>query len=142
MAVLPIKPLKLPRNMGVWSIFPSGEPDNEFIPIEMGQASLIKSQPLINDLLGQAGYEVYGNQVIFTKDLTPPTGTYKVSMRLVIMDVEQYGEWDPLPILPEMEMQIKQEVIKLYSAQPIGDKLVDSSSKENQGVPLRQQQQS
>lgn len=141
-AILPIKPLKLPRNMGVWSVFPSGEPDKEFIPVEMGQWSLLQSQPMINDILGQCGYETYGNQILFTKDLTPPTGTYKVSMRLAIMDITQYTDYDVLPILPEMEWQIKQEVIKLFSGQPLPDKVVDSTTKEQQNIPLRQQQQS
>lgn len=141
-AMLPIKPVKLPRNMGVWSIFPSDEPDNEFIPISLGQASLIQSQPLISDILGQVGYEVYGDRVVFTRDLTPQTGTYKVSMRLVIMDINQYSDYDPLPLLPEMEWEIKKQVFQLYANQPLPDKLVDSTVKENKNTPLKQQQQS
>ncbi len=60
---LPIKPLKLHRNMGIWAVYPryttdsNYDYDKEFIPLQMGQGGLIKSQPLFNDLLGQVGYE-------------------------------------------------------------------------------------
>lgn len=141
-ATLPVKPLKLPRNMGVWSIFPSGQPDKEFIPLQMGQASLLKSQKLINDLMGQVGYENFGLEVIFTKDLTQTNRGETLDMRLVIMDISQYGDYDILPILPEHEWQVKQEVYKLYSTQEIPDKTVDSTVKEEKGVPTIQQTES
>ena len=140
-AQLPIKPIKLPRNMGVWSVFPSDEPDKEYIPIEMGQWSLLQSQPLINDLLGQVGYEVYGNQVLFSRDLTVTGQSPTVSMRLIILDFSQYGDFDPLPILPEQEFQIKQEFVKLYGGEPIPDKTADPSVNEQKNVPVTQQRQ-
>jgi hypothetical protein len=138
---LPIKPMKLPRGMGVWSVYPSGRPDDEFIPLQMGQSSLIKSQPMINELFGQIGMEVLGDKIVFTKNVVPPGGTYTVDMRLVVMDISQYGDWDILPVLPEMEWQIKQEVFKLYGMEPLPDMLVDSTSKEQQDVPVKEQQQ-
>jgi len=141
-ATLPIKPLKLPRNMGVWSIFPTSNPDKEFLPLQMGQASLLKSQTLINDLLGQVGYEVFGGEVVFTKDLTQMIPGETLSMRLMIMDISQYGDYDILPVPGEWEWQIITEVYKMYSTQPIPDKLIDPTVKENKNVPLKQQQQS
>lgn len=139
---LPIKPLKLPRDMGVWSIFPSDQPDKEFIPLQMGQWSLLQSQPLLNNLLGQVGRETYGEYVLFTKDITIPGETVTVDMRLVIMDIALYGDYDILPLIPEMEWQIKQEVVKLYSGEPVPDKLVDSTTKEQKNIPITQQRQS
>ena len=142
-AALPIKPIKLPRNMGVWSVFDANNPDNEYIPLQMGQASLLKSHPLLNGLLGQCGYTNYGMQIVFTKDLTSPdpTNPALVSMRLVIMDISQYGDYDPLPILPEMEFQVKQEVCKMYGALIPSDKIVDPGHKEQHGIPTEQQTQ-
>lgn len=140
-AVIPIKPIKLPRNMGVWSITPSDDPTNEFIPLQMGQLNLIKSQPMLNDLLGQVGYEVYGDKAIFSKDLTIPGETVSVNMRLAVMDISQYSDYEALPILPEMEWQIKNEVIKLYGGQPMPDKTVDPSVQNQKNVPINQQSQ-
>lgn len=140
---LPIKPLKLPRNIGVFSVWLTGFPDKEFIPLQMGQANLIQSQPLINDLLGQVGYENFGGEIIFTKDLTVSAGANAVTvdMRLAIMDISQYTDFDMLPILPEQEWQIKQEVLKLYGSIGISDMLVDPTTKQQQNIPLPQQQQ-
>jgi hypothetical protein len=145
---LPIKPLKLPRNMGVFAIYPkytlggNYEYDKEFIPLQMGQAGLLKSQPLLNDLLGQVGYENFGMEIIFTKDIKQYFPDVVLAMRLAIMDISQYGDYDPLPVLPEMEFTIIQEVYKLYVSEKSPEKLVDSTAKETQSIPLRQQQQS
>lgn len=141
-ATLPIKPLKLPRNMGIFSVYLASQPSKEFIPLQIGQANLIQSQPLVNDLLGQVGYENYGMELIFTKNLKALFPTDTLSMRLAIFDISQYGDYDPLPITPELEWQIKQEVVKLYSTEGTVDKLVDSSVKGQQNLPLREQQQS
>lgn len=146
-ATLPIKPLKLPRNMGVWAIYPkyrtneNYDLDGEFIPLQMGHGAMIKSQPMINDLLHQTGYEVFGNDVVFTKDLKSKFPDIILAMRLVIMDISLYGDYDPLPILPEMEWQIKQEVIKLYSNVGVADSLVDVTTKQQQNIPLKQQKE-
>lgn len=142
---LPIKPIKMPRNMGIWAIYPkytangNYELDKEFIPLQMGQGGLIKSQPLLNDLLGQVGYENFGLDVIFTKDIPAMFPDAVVAMRLAIMDISLYSDYDVLPILPEMEWTVIQEVYKLYSTQPTPDKIVDDTVKEQKNIPTNQQ---
>lgn len=146
-ATLPIKPIKLPRNMGVWAIYPKFteiggyEIDKEFIPLQMGQGGLLKSQPLLNDLLGQVGYEVFGNDIIFTKDIKALFPDIKLAIRLAIMDVSDYGDYDIIPLPPEFEWDVVKEVYALYTSQPIPDKLVDSTVKENIRIPTIQQRQ-
>ncbi len=147
-SVLPIKPLKLPRNIGVFAIYPKYHDkdnyhlDNEFIPLQMGQGGLLKSQPMINDIMGQVGYECFGDSIVYSKDLVTIFPDIKVAMRLAIMDISKHGDWDLLPILPEMEWQVKQEVIKLYSGVGTADMLVDATSKQQQDIPLTGQKQS
>ena len=144
-ASLPIKPLKLPRNMGIFAIYPKYtlngiyELDKEFIPLQMGQGSLIKSQPLINDLMGQVGYENFGMDIVFTKDLKTLFPDIKLAMRLAIMDISLYGDYDPLPVLPEHEWQIINEVYKVYATQVVPDKLVDPTVEEAKNIPTVQQ---
>jgi len=145
---LPIKPIKLPRNMGIWAIYPRYETngnyefDKEYIPLQMGQGALIKSQPLLNDLLGQVGYENFGNEVIFTKDVKSLFPDMVVAMRLAIMDISLYDDYDPLPILPEQEFEVKNQVIKFFTQEPTPDMLVDATSAEQKGTPITQQKQS
>jgi hypothetical protein len=146
-ATLPIKPMKLPRNMGIFAIYPKFkdtggyEYDKEFIPLQMGQAGLLKSQPMINNLLGQVGYENYGLEVVFNQDLKLLFPDITLAMRLVIMDVSLYDDWDILPITPEMEWDVKREVVALYMGEKAADRLVDSTGKEQSGTPVKQQQQ-
>jgi|SRR6185503_13126133 len=146
-ATLPIKPIKLPRNMGVFAIYPkytlngNYEYDKEFIPLQMGQAGLLQSQPLLNDLLGQVGYENFGMELIFTKNIKALFPNVVLAMRLAIMDISLYSDYDPLPILPEIEWQIKQQVVSLYSKEPLTDLVVDVTSKQQQNVPVKQQEQ-
>lgn len=141
-AILPVKPLKLPRNMGIWSIYRTNEPNYEFIPLQMGQSNLIRSQPLLNDLLGQIGYESLGAlDIAFTKDLTVLFPGETLSMRLAIMDMDAYSDYDILPLPPEYEWQVISEVYKLYSTQPIPDKIVSPTSKEQKGINTNQQTQ-
>lgn len=145
---LPIKPLKLPRDMGVFGVYPkytsngNYELDKEFIPLQLGQSALIKSQPLLSDLLGQVGRETIGGEIWFTKDIKALFPDVVVAMRLVIMDISQYGDYDILPILPEQEWQIKDAVVKMYSGEAVADRVVDATTKEQQGVPVTQQKQS
>ena len=144
---LPIKPLKLPRNMGIFAIYPRYETngvyelDKEFIPLQMGQAGLLRSQPLVNDLLGQVGYENYGMEVIFTKDIKTLYPDVVLARRLAIMDISEYGDYDALPILPEQEWAVVQEVYKVYSTQPVPSRLVDATTSEDKGTPVNQQKQ-
>lgn len=140
-AILPIKPIKLRRNMGIFSIYLTENPDVQFIPLQMGEAFLIRGQKLLNDLSGQTGYENFGDQIVFNKDITDFPNTVTVSMRLAIMDISQYGDFEPLPILPEMEWEIKQQVFDFYMKQPTADRLVDSTTSEQKGVPIKGQSQ-
>lgn len=142
--MLPVKPLKLPRNMGVFSIFDPENPSFEYIPLQMGQWSMLQSQPLINNLFDQCGYENFGMQIVFTKDISSgdinkPT---LVNMRLAIMDASQYGDFDPLPILPEQVWAVKKEVCGMYGTEIVSDKVVDAGRKEQKGIPINQQTQS
>jgi hypothetical protein len=140
-STLPAMPLKLPRGIGVYQIFDPANMDCPFIPLEMGQFGLLSSQPLINNLLGQVGYEWYGTEIIYTTDLTQPS-PIEVTIRLVVLDIGQYSDYDILPVPADMEWEIVQEVVKLYSAEPVGDKLVDPNNNDQVNVPINQQMQS
>ncbi len=147
-SVLPAKPIKLPRNMGVWSIWPAGHPElGEFIPLQMGQTNLLRSQPsILSDLSGQIGYENQGGMsIVYNKDLTlmeidgEPISA--VDMQLVILDFTQYGDWDNLPIPAEQEWDIKKQVVAMYANMPIADKTVDPGVNEQVNTPINKQRQ-
>lgn len=139
-ATLPAMPVRMPRNLGVYQIFPQSDYFAEFIPLQLGEASLIRSQGMVGELSGFIGYEVSGLDVIFTQDLTTPNVPVYVTIRLVILDFTQYSDYDPLPLPPEYEFEIKKQVLQLYSVEQVPDVLVDPGVKEGK-TPIMQQRQ-
>ena len=126
-ALLPAMPVALPRNMGVFEVSDDEYFSNLFIPLLAGQANLVSSQPMISTLLGQTGYEVYGNAIIFTNDITVG-GTEKVYIRLVILDISKYSDYDMLPIPSDYEGLIVDNLFKKFAPVQIAEKIVDSTN--------------
>lgn len=130
-AKLPAMPVRLIRGMGVWAIGPmnlDGDTmlNSQFIPVGMGQSFFLQSQPMISDLLGQVGYEVHGSDVIFLADITQaPNSITAVWMKLIVLDLSQYGDWDLLPIPAHMESDIIEQVYQRFAGEPAPDKIVD-----------------
>lgn len=119
-ATLPVMPISLPRNAGINEIRPvlskSGTDrtyGNPMIPLLAGQNYLLQADSLLNDLMGQFGYEVNGRTVIFTKDITT-FSIAMVQMKLVVFDMSQYSETDILPIPSDAEDTIVKEVIAFF----------------------------
>ena len=129
---LPATPISLPRNMGVFHVSRNTDINDGFIPLQTGQLALIKGEKLISDILGQVGYEVVGGDIIFNKDLTTETGV-TITVRLAIMDISKYGDYDPLPLPADMEATIVQECFKLFAVQGQGSKIVDPSAERTAG---------
>jgi hypothetical protein len=125
-STLPAMPVALPKGMGVFEIALQDDAFGaEFIPIQPGQFTMALAQRLMNDLLGQVGYEPIGPEVVYTKDLTGE-GVTEVRMRLVVMDASKYGEYDMLPISADMEASVVEELVNLFRSEPNNPKPNDN----------------
>lgn len=119
---LPIMPVSLPRNAGINEIRPvlnltdSGDRmlGQPIIPLQAGQAYLLNADELLNDLMGQWGYEVNGKTIVFTKDLTTYDIT-KVDMKLLVFDISQYSITDTLPIPADFQEQLENELVAEFA---------------------------
>ena len=133
--------------MGVWGIYPKYELngnydfDNEFIPVQMGQGALIKSQPLLNGMLGQVSYENFGADIVLSKDIKSLFPDVVLAMRLAIMDISQYDDYTMLPLLPEQEFQVKNMAIEFFRQEKTPNMIVDVTSADNKDLPIAQQKQ-
>lgn len=131
-STLPAMPVKLFRNMGVYHIGKTDDTLSGFIPIQPGQYLFIEPQRLLSDIVDQVGYEVNGTTVIYTQDLTAASPAItEVLMKLVIMDIGLYTDYQMLPISAEMQWQVIQEVFKMFSAEPVPADRIDDSGAEN-----------
>jgi len=110
---LPVMPVSLPRNMGVWEIVSPSDLSRQFIPLQPGQLFMLQGQPMIEDLLGQVGYTVYGNTIEFTPDITI-NNLDTVKIRLLVVDIDSYDIYTPLPISADYAQTIIDEVYKSF----------------------------
>lgn len=119
---LPAIPISLPRNAGVNEIRPvlnlveSGDRmlGNPIIPLQAGQDFLLKSDKLLNDLMGQWSYTLNGKTVIFSKDLTVYDIT-KVDMKLVVFEIGSYTVNQDLPVPADWVSDITDMLVAEYA---------------------------
>ena len=113
---LPVIPLTLPLDMGIWSISASNAAMTPYIPIP-SQDVLVFQGANLSYLEGQIGYYVQGKKVFFTKDLTL-AGNGSISsviINILASDFSQFGDNDMLPISPEVESAVITEVLNIIS---------------------------
>lgn len=108
---LPIVPISLPRNLGVYDINDGN--GYSFIPLQRGQISMLGAEFMLNTLLGQICYDVVGKQVRFSQNIKL-LGIDTVDMDLMVFDMDLYSETDPLPLPKDMEAQLVDDLYKSY----------------------------
>lgn len=130
-ATLPINPISLPKNSGIVMIYDEKNPDNFFIPLQRTQLALLRADELLNDLMGQIGFEPKNNTIVFTKDITM-YGINKVTMELCVFDMSTYGATDRLPIPADMQDVIIQELMKDFAPVQPEEAIVNNFSNAGQ----------
>lgn len=120
-ASLPSIPISLPRNMGVLHVSKTDAIDEPFVPIPASLYGIIKPQELLGDLSGLIGYEVFGKDIVFTKNL-PGLGVNNVFIRLVGVDLSQLTDYDILPLSSDMEAQVVTQVYNILVQAPPVDR--------------------
>lgn len=113
-ATLPIIPISLPKSMGIFLVYDPNNPDNPYIPIQRGQGALLKSDGLLNDLMGQIGYEPKNNQLVFSTDLTM-FDVNEVTIELCVFDISQYSITQDLPIPADYIGRIEDELVREFA---------------------------
>jgi hypothetical protein len=113
---LPAIPLTLPMDMGIWSIAASNGAMTPYIPIP-AQDVLVFQGANLSYLEGKIGYYLQGSRVYFTKNITlSANGTVtSVVVNLLIMDISKFTDNDMLPISPEVESAIIDDVLQTIS---------------------------
>jgi hypothetical protein len=113
---LPAVPLTLPMDMGIWSIAGATGAMTPYIPIP-AQDVLVFQGANLSYLEGKIGYYLQGSRVYFTKNITlSANGTVtSVVVNLLIMDISKFTDNDMLPISPEVESAIIDDVLQTIS---------------------------
>lgn len=131
---LPVMPVSLPLNMGVFHVGKSDDAINGFIPFQPGQMAMLSEEPMLSDILGQIGYEPRGKYIVFNSDITtneePITSVFAL---LVVKDVALYGDFELLPISADMEIDVIKGCYEFFAGQNNGEKKVDVIDKKEGG---------
>jgi hypothetical protein len=113
---LPAIPLTLPMDMGIWSVTPNSGAMTPYIPIP-AQDMLVFQGTNLGYLEGKIGYYVQGKRIYFTKDITvTANGSVSgVTVNLLVSDFSQLTDNEMLPISPEVESTIIDDVLQTIS---------------------------
>lgn len=128
---LPAIPLTLPLDMGIWSIAASSAAMIPYIPLP-AQDVIVFQGTNVSALEQQIGYYVQGKRVYFTKDITlSANGSISsVIVNLLVSDFSKIGDTDLLPISPEVESAVIEDVLNTISAGRVGQ--VELQTKQSQ----------
>lgn len=128
---LPAIPLTLPLDMGIWSIAASSAAMTPYIPLP-AQDVIVFQGTNVSALEQQVGYYVQGKTVYFTKDITlSANGSISnVKVNLLVSDFSKIGDTDLLPISPEVESAVIEDVLNTISAGRVGQ--VELQTKQSQ----------
>jgi hypothetical protein len=113
---LPAIPLTLPMDMGIWSIAASTGAMTPYIPIP-AQDVLVFQGANLSYLEGKIGYYLQGKKVYFTKNitLTANGSVTSVVANLLVSDFSVITDTEALPISPEVESAIIDDVLQIIS---------------------------
>lgn len=117
---LPVTPMTLPLDMGIWSIAAPNAAATPYIPIPAQDILVfgtIASGANVSYLEGQIGYYVQGKKVYFTKDITlSANGSISsVKVNILAVDFDQFTDTEMLPISPEVVTAVINEVLTVIS---------------------------
>jgi hypothetical protein len=114
---LPAIPITLPLDMGIWSIAASSAAMTPYIPIP-AQDVLVFQGTNLSALEQQIGYYVQGKAVYFTKDITllANGSITSVIVNLLVSDFSAISDNELLPISPEVESTIMEDVLNTLGA--------------------------
>lgn len=128
---LPAIPLTLPLDMGIWSIAASSAAMTPYIPLP-AQDVIVFQGTNVSALEQQVGYYIQGKKVYFTKDITlSANGSItSVIVNLLVSDFSQIGDTDLLPISPEVEATVIEDVLNTISSGRVGQ--IELQTKQSQ----------
>lgn len=130
---LPVIPITLPLDMGIWSVAASTAAMSPYIPIP-SQDILVFQGTNLSALEQQTGYYVQGKKVYFTKDITLSLNgsITSVIVNILAADFSTTTDNELLPISPEVESTIMEDVLNTLGAGKIAQSELQTQQSKQQ----------
>ena len=113
-ATLPSSPIKLPHDMGVHTVSLMEDQTNPFVPVPNGFMALARNL-VAGQLEGRDAYFIEGPRAYFV-GMKASDEITKVLIKMVVTGSDLDND-DEFEIAPEMELDLIQALIELYSTQ-------------------------
>lgn len=130
---LPVIPINLPMDMGIWTISASNAAMTPYIPVP-SQDVIVFQGTNLSALEQQVGYYMQGKKVYFTKDITTVANgsISSVLVNLLVSDFSTQGDNDLLLISPEVENSIIEDVLGILGLGKIAQAELQSQQSQQQ----------
>lgn len=112
---LPATPMRIPGGIGVYRVYPSGQPEKEYIPVEAGLMFTVTRNKVLSPI-GKGCYE-YKSGKIWVNDDAVGAGVQTVDMELCVSDIMSLSDNEPLPIPADMEADAIIAVLQLFGVE-------------------------
>lgn len=113
---LPASPMYLPEHMGVYSVYPSGQPDKAFRFVPPNIYPIWIKERLVSPVSNQLFTWSNGYITVY-QDLIGD-GIGSVDIQLAISDIDRYGPNDVLPLSSDMVPQLIEQVCTQFGMEP------------------------
>ena len=113
MVALPAMPMMLPEKMGVFSVYPSGSPEKEFIPLPQGVYNTLKGTNIFNPI--DTDFYTWDNKHITIYADLLGANIPTVDVKLCIADLSAMGDNDILPISADVQADIVNKVVEQFA---------------------------
>lgn len=119
---LPISPVSLPKNQGIWRVYQTGCPWQPYVPIRSGDFDIMQGTATAF-IEGHVGYYQDGMKIRFTQSVPE-----KITLKLIVNDPGKAEGNDPLPIPRDMETKVIQAVFELLGVGQLSQSELNSKS--------------
>jgi len=133
-ATLPVIPISLPKNIGIFLVYDPANPDFPFKPLQRGQTALLRTNPILGSALNIITYEPKNNILIFNIDLTVFDIT-EVTMELCVFEISNYSITQELPIPADYVGIIEDELVQEFAKVLPESGIINNFTNAGQTVP-------
>lgn len=124
--MLPAIPMNMPERVGMFALYPSGKPQNAFMYVPPGIINQWRNNRLLNPI-NKIMYTAESKWADIYTDLIG-AGITEVDAKICTVDINLLGDYDPLPISPDMEAAVIAEVLAIHQPEAKKERQADKEA--------------
>lgn len=125
---LPVTPITLPRNIGVWAVI--DQSGDYYIPIQSGQYYIFSGvhSSGLGEYFKELKHFEWRDSRTLILNTTFAEADKEMTVQLLVIDPSQWSDTDIVPLSADQELAVIAEVLQLLGARPPKDLAQDNTS--------------